>query len=240
MAASEIPPGEHGQPARSDASSRLQVLSTEHWSLLATRQLTYTESFSRVSMFLAVLSGAVIALALLAQVDGFHEAFTIAAVLILAVVLFVGFATVGRLSTLNREDARWLVGMNRIRRAYLEMHPELEPYFLTGSHDDRAGLMKTLGMDGPAPGAPGIRDLLHGFQTLPAMVGTVNSVVAGTWAALIAAALGAAIVVAVAIGVGAGLLTSTALWLLTRRSFVRFVAELRPAFPSAPMEPPKS
>jgi hypothetical protein len=42
-------------------------LATEHWSLLATRSLTYTEALNRVTIFLAILSGAVIALALVAQ-----------------------------------------------------------------------------------------------------------------------------------------------------------------------------
>ena len=83
MISGEQPGGEHSQPAAANASAtRIQILATEHWSLLATRSLTYTESFSRVSMFLAVLSGAVISLALLAQVDHFHQAFIVAAVLI--------------------------------------------------------------------------------------------------------------------------------------------------------------
>src|SRR5438445_566446 len=48
------------------ASTRLQVLATEHWSLLATRALTYSEALTRVTIFLAILSGAMIALALAA------------------------------------------------------------------------------------------------------------------------------------------------------------------------------
>jgi hypothetical protein len=46
---------------------RLQILSTEHWSLLASRSLAWNESFSRGGMFLATLSGAIVALALVAQ-----------------------------------------------------------------------------------------------------------------------------------------------------------------------------
>lgn len=85
----------------------MQVLATEHWSLLATRSLTYMESFSRVSMFLSVLTGAVVALALFAQVDHFHETFVMAAILILSVVVFVGLATINRILALNRENFRW-------------------------------------------------------------------------------------------------------------------------------------
>ncbi len=46
---------------------RLQILSTEHWSLLASRSLAWNESFSRAGMFLSTLSGAIVALALVAQ-----------------------------------------------------------------------------------------------------------------------------------------------------------------------------
>ena len=65
-------------------------------------------------MFLSILSGAVIALALLAQVDHFHEGFRLAGALILSVVVFSGTVTVARLTQLNREDLRWVAGMNRL------------------------------------------------------------------------------------------------------------------------------
>ena len=61
----EIPP--IGRDAGSAA--RLQILATEHWSLLATRALTYNEALSRVTIFLSILSGALIALALVAQAE---------------------------------------------------------------------------------------------------------------------------------------------------------------------------
>jgi hypothetical protein len=35
--------------------------------------------------------------------------------------------------------------MNRLRHAYLEIAPELEPYFVTGHHDDQQGLYETYG-----------------------------------------------------------------------------------------------
>src|SRR5260221_2422641 len=118
----EMPPAGHDP----SAAAKLQILATEHWSLLATRSLTYTESLGRVNVFLAVLSGAVIALALVAQADHFGATFMAIAILTLLVVLFTGIATVARLMHLNRDDYRWVVGMNRLRHAYLELHPELE------------------------------------------------------------------------------------------------------------------
>ena len=45
-------------PADSMPARRAQFLATEHWSLLATRSLSWNESFSRSSMFLTSLSTA--------------------------------------------------------------------------------------------------------------------------------------------------------------------------------------
>ena len=54
-------------------------------------------------------------------------------------------ATFIRIIDARIEDL-WLVsGMNRLRYAYLEMAPELEPYFVTGHHDDEQGLYETYG-----------------------------------------------------------------------------------------------
>src|SRR5437016_13807343 len=96
----EIPPAR----SESGAATKLQILATEHWSLLATRSLTYNESLSRVTIFLAILSGALIALALVAQADRFGETFIAIAIPMLLVVLFAGIATISRLMRLNRDD----------------------------------------------------------------------------------------------------------------------------------------
>ena len=54
---------------------QLQVLGAEHWSLLASRSLAWNESFSRAGMFLSSLSGAIVALALVAPASDFGEGF---------------------------------------------------------------------------------------------------------------------------------------------------------------------
>jgi hypothetical protein len=98
--ATELPPAGRG----SSEATRLQILATEHWSLLATRSLTYTEALSRVTIFLAILSGAVIALALVAQVDHIGPTFIAIAIPLLSVVVFTGVSTISRLMALNRDD----------------------------------------------------------------------------------------------------------------------------------------
>src|SRR6266581_1055477 len=147
----EIPPAGPGHDA--GAAAKLQILATEHWSLLATRTLTYNEALSRVTIFLSILSGALIALALVAQADHFGPIFNSIAILMLLVVMFVGITTVSRLTALNRDDYRWVIGMNRLRHGYIDLHPELEQYFITSPHDDLYGALQTLGIDAVVGGA---------------------------------------------------------------------------------------
>jgi hypothetical protein len=176
----EMPPAGR-DPA---AAAKLQILATEHWSLLATRSLTYTESLGRVNMFLAILSGAVIALALVAQADRFGSTFITVAILMLSVVLFSGVATVARLMALNRDDYRWVIGMNRLRHAYLALHPELEPNFVSSPYDDLPGALQTLGID--LTSGQRLGSVFHGLQTLPGMLSVIVAAVAGSIAALAA------------------------------------------------------
>jgi hypothetical protein len=185
----------------SAAAAKLQILATEHWSLLATRSLTYTEALGRVTIFLAILSGAVIALALVAQADHFGTTFIAIAIPLLAIVAYAGVATISRLTTLNRDDYRWVIGMNRLRHAYLELHPELERHFITSPFDDLHGALRTLGIDEVAAG-PAPNSLMHLIQTLPGMLTVIVAAVGGAIGALAAIAfamppLGAVLVAAV-------------------------------------------
>jgi hypothetical protein len=105
---------------------RLQMMSTEHWSLLASRNLAWTESFSRASMFLSTLSFSIVALALIGQVSGFGDDFRLFALVVLPVVLFMGVGTVIRMDSANYHDGLCVIGMNRIRAGYLELAPDLD------------------------------------------------------------------------------------------------------------------
>jgi hypothetical protein len=216
----------------SGAANELQILATEHWSLLATRSLTYTEGLSRVTIFLAILSGAVIALALVAQADHFGTAFSAIAIVLLSVVLFTGIATIARLNALNRDDYRWVIGMNRLRNAYLAMHPELEPHFITSPHDDLPGVLQTLGIDDMTAGSR-LGSALHLLQTLPGMLTVIVAAVGGAIGALIALLLGVqplGMVVAAAAGFVL-VLASMRSW--GRRAVTRPSPSLEPRFPSA-------
>jgi hypothetical protein len=222
---SEVPP-----VARESTAAELQILATEHWSLLATRSLTYTESLGRVNVFLAILSGAVIALALVAQADHFGPTFISIAVLTLLVVLFTGVATIARLMQLNRDDHRWVVGMNRLRNGYLKLRPELEPNFMTSRYDDVPGVLRTLGIVVTA--SRGVGSVLHVFQTLPGMLSVIVAAVAGAMGALIAVAVGLPSVGVVLVAAAAFAVAVAWMGIWARRSFRHSDSNLDPNFPS--------
>jgi hypothetical protein len=216
-------------PQRRD-SEVLQILATEHWSLLATRALTYQEAIGRVNMFLAVLSGAVIALALIAQADHFGPTFISIAIFMLTVVCVVGVFTVFRLMLLNRDDFNWVVGMNRLRNAYLQIHPELEPHFLTSQYDDLQGVIQSLGIE---PTGPQTRagSLVHGLSTLPGLVSVIVAALAGAIAGLAAAGFGATPPIVILLGI-AGFVVALAALVRWQRGYVRRESGFRPRFPS--------
>jgi len=162
-------------PADATAAMRLQILSAEHWSLLATRSLAWSEGFARAGMHLSLLSGAIVALALVGQGSGFGDAFLMFGVAILPIVLFAGLTTHLRLSASNFLDAQCVIGMNRIRAGYLAFAPDLEAYFVTGTRDDIAGISKTVALP------PGTSPIVHVFSATPALINVVNAVVAGAF-----------------------------------------------------------
>ena len=221
-----MPPAPHDP----EAAAKLQILATEHWSLLATRSLTFTESLGRVTMFLAILSGAVIALALVAQADRFGQSFILIAILTLLVVLFAGIATIARLMALNRDVFRWVIGMNRLRHGYLDLHPELEANFITSQYDDVPGVLKTLGIDVTASRSVG--STLHVFQTLPGMLSVIVAAVAGAIGALVAETLPIGELGVVLVAAGVFVLAVLLLGIWGRRSFGRRDPSLEPRFPS--------
>jgi hypothetical protein len=221
---------EERQPPAASQSEALQILATEHWSLLATRSLIYQESLGRVNMFLGILSGAVIALALVAQASHFSPAFYAVAVFMLAVVFFTGIATVRRLNMLNRDDYHMVVGMNRLRHGYFDRHPELEQYFITSGFDDLRGALRTLGLE--VETAQGLGSFFHGFVTLPGMVGVIVASVGGAIGGLAAVGFGAPPYVAILAGAAAFLATELFIYVTGRRSFRRFGPSMEPRFPT--------
>jgi hypothetical protein len=144
--------------------------------------------------------------------------------------MFAGIITVSRLTALNGDDYRWVIGMNRLRHAYVDLHPELEQYFITSPYDDLPGALQTLGVDVTAGRRLG--SIVHVPQTLPGMLTVIVAAVAGAIGALGALAIG---IPPLAIGLSAAAVFVLALLLMgiwNRRSVRSLPPSLEPNFPS--------
>jgi hypothetical protein len=117
--------------------------------------------------------------------------------------------------------------MNRIRGAYLQIAPDLEPYFVMGVHDDPAGVGVTMAVP---PGTPVV---VHLIASTPFLVVTLNAVVAGAIAALVLARLVALSAAGVVLGaVAVALLVLAAEMLVARRNIAVGQRSIQPLFPT--------
>jgi hypothetical protein len=180
----EVPPPASARPIPVQPSVRAQILATEHWSLLATRSMTWSEVMSRIVIQLTVMSAALVVLALIVQADGFGSAFRVLSIGLSAAILILGTLTAVRVHNASADDAAMLVGMNRLRAAYVDLDPGIDHYFVTSRYDDTAGVMASYLM--------GVRRSVvsHVVGSTSMFVNVVNAIVAGALGGLIAYAAG--------------------------------------------------
>jgi hypothetical protein len=216
---------DHVEHRGNEAALRAQLLANEHWSLLATRSMTWSEIFSRTGTFLTVLSAAAVALSLTAQATGFGQSFRAFALVVLPIALLVGLGTYVRLVEADIEDAWLIVGMNRLRHGYLELAPDLEPYFVTSHHDDFPGVLQTYSFRRKL----GIIHLLSGS---PFIVGVIDAVVSGLLGSLAFQAIHESGPAHIFVGFALALITAFSLGSLWYRRLSRARRGHRPRFPS--------
>jgi hypothetical protein len=169
-----------------------------------------------------------VALALVAQVSDFGQGFVLFALVILPLVFFVGLATFLRMGASNYHDALCVVGMNRIRHAYIELAPEVERYFVMGVHDDLEGLDRTMAVE---PGRSSLVDIISGT---PTVVCVLNSAVAAVVAAIVALQLVPEPLVGLVVGIVSFLFVFGLQSWLVVREIARVTASYEPLFPKAP------
>ncbi len=179
--------------------ARAQLLATEHWGLLAARGTAQSEVLTRISMFLTLVSAALVSLALVGQATDFSDAFIGFAIGVLAFVSVVGLLTQIRVMNVGMEDLMYVLAMNRLRAAYLDLDPGIGPYLMTSPYDDRMGSVQTYYFLGKRSGVGHIA----GSSMLFILV--VNSALVGLLLAAIAAIIGIPTVLVIVIGVIAGL-----------------------------------
>src|SRR5438067_3045021 len=132
-----------GQAMPSPPAVRAQLLATEHWSLLATRSTAQSEVLSRITTFLMLVSSSIVGLALIGQVTRFDGRFIALALVLLGMLVVIGALTQMRVGNAAIEDLGHVIGMNRLRAAYLELDPAIERFLVTSGHDDDKGVWQT-------------------------------------------------------------------------------------------------
>ena len=197
QASPERPPTPQPVTSLSDPRA-VQILSTEHWSLLAGRSLVYNEAFTRGGMFLAFLSMSFVGLALLAQAmsfdsrfPGHHRRRPRLRLRDWPLLTFVRIAGTGA------DDLRHVHGMARIRHAYTEIAPPVVPYLTTATNDDIPSVLTAYG---PQSTSRRFGDLLYAFSTSLGLVGLITAMVGGVLAAVIALLIGLSGVVVLIVG----------------------------------------
>ena len=205
---------------------RVQILATEHWGLLAARSLTWSEVMSRITIHLTVSSAALVVLALVVQSSGFGTGFHVLSIGLAAVVLILGTLTGVRVRNASIEDRAAIIRMNRLRAAYVSLDPTIADYLVTSWHDDDAGVMCSTTLGAPRHPAAQVIGGTNLFMT------AVNTIVAGTLGALIAATAGWSPALVTVTGLAVAVIYFVVTLDLSRRSFG--VSPLPSKFPTEP------
>lgn len=208
-----------------------QILATEHWSLLGTRSQIWHEALSRATVFLTVLSASIVSLALLADATGFGPQTTTVALVLLPIVFLLGLLAYGRLVQINTEEFQLVMAMNRLRQAYLQLEPGLEPYLTTGRHDDERGILKTYMLTD----AGGLWLWIHFVVNTPTIVATVDAALAAAVIVILLQLAGAPMI-AVAAGGGLTFLTIWVVLYLLQLRILRRLLNQTPRFPTPATE----
>jgi hypothetical protein len=215
-----------------DDPRAIQIMSTEHWSVLTARSLAYNEAFIRAGMFLTFLSTSFIALALLAEAMSFSRQFLTVAAIVLAFDFVIGLTTYGRIGGANFDDLRALHGIARIRHGYVQAAPLLAPYFTNAIHDDADSVTADYG----APDGL-LRGVIYGLTTSLGMIGLIVAMVGGVLICVLAVLAGMAGDTAVWVGVAGAVVVFLAMVATTLRSILRRQATLEAHFPAPQRRP---
>jgi hypothetical protein len=115
--------------------------------------------------------------------------------------------------------------MNRLRHAYLELAPELEPYFVASHHDDAPGMLQTYSFRSRV-------GITHWLSGSPVMVGIIDAMVTGVLTAVVCQALGAGVVLRTIAVALATVVAAILLGVMGYRKVHQLSRDYRPLFPS--------
>jgi ABC-type sugar transport system permease subunit len=149
-------------------------VTTEHFVLQGARSATIAESNGRANMFLAAVSGGLVALGLVATASSLGAAFYGFALVLLPTLSFVGFATFERTLQSSIEDTQYARRIALLRSFYFGHAPEIASYLLRVPPAERLLMQRVPG------------DRWQGFWTVAGMVAVITAVLAGSTAAVAA------------------------------------------------------
>jgi len=142
--------------------------------LQGARAATIAESTGRANMFLAAVSGGLVALGLVATASDLGSAFFGFGLVLLPTLALVGLVTYERALQSSREDTEYARRIALLRGFYFEQAPELAPYLMRVPHAERLHMQRVPG------------DRWQGYRTVAGMVAVITAVLAGSTAALAA------------------------------------------------------
>ncbi|MFU8873065.1 hypothetical protein [Micromonospora sp. SL4-19] len=186
----------------------LTALTTEHFVLQTSRSATITESVGRATVFLSLLSAALIGLGFVSSSGHLTKPYLGA---ILPTLVITGLLTFGRLVQNMVENSLDLKRIQRIRAYY---HRQF-----AGEHDFFADAVASGGDVRVIAAAVGNRPVRWQLLlTTAAMVGAVNALLIGLGAALVTGLAGGALALAIALGVAVALIAFAAQLLHIKRA----------------------
>jgi ABC-type sugar transport system permease subunit len=142
--------------------------------LQGARSATIAESNGRANMFLAAVSGGLVALGLVATASSLGAAFYGFGLVLLPTLAFVGLVTFERALQSSIEDTEYARRIALLRGYYFEHAPEVSPYLLSAPTAERLLMQRVPG------------DRWQGYRTVAGMVAVITAVLAGSTAALAA------------------------------------------------------
>ena len=150
----------------------MTFVTTEHFVLQGARSATIAEANGRANMFLAAVSGGLVALGLVATASSLGAAFYGFGLVLLPTLAFVGLVTFGRALQSSIEDTEYARRIALLRGYYFEHAPEIAPYLLSVPRAERLLMQRVPG------------DRWQGYRTVAGMIAVITAVLVGSTAAL--------------------------------------------------------
>ena len=180
------------------SSQLVTIMTTEHLNLQTARASAVAEANGRASLFVGAVSSGLVALALVGQLSHLDTAFFVFSLVVLPTLVLMGLITFERTLQAASVNLIYTRGLNRIRHLYLEYAPQMQPYFILSTHDDREGIVGQEGMH-----ASGWQI----FFNTAAMIAVINSVLVGSFVGLLCVLFSLPLWVPTSMGVAAFLLS---------------------------------